>query len=289
MRKISLFISSAFIVSMGALAQGSYVRFNVGYGLPMSPQSLGSSYSSTYNFSSQNYSESITGNYGSYGSGLTLNVGYGIALQGILGLDLEVSYLAGNENKGYSSKSTYTGTGYTETETYENIRKATGFSVAPAISLTAQDGKIVPYSRIGPVFGMYKMMSTWNIDYYENDGGDIYTENYILEEEYTGGISVGFKGSLGVIFNPTSNIQFFSEVNFVSMSFAPKQGKITKFTEDGVDQTDEIPPEYKEFEFKDKVTDLDFESDFLPIGDRIIEKHPLGSLALQVGIRFKLN
>jgi hypothetical protein len=288
MRKINLLICCASILSIGAFAQGSYVRFNVGYGIPMGSQPLGSNYSSTYNFDNDNYTETEKANNGSYGSGVYVNAGYGMTLKGILGLDFEIGYLIGNENDAFSYSDTFTGTGYTERESYKQNRKTTGFSIAPAITFTAQEGKIVPYTRFGPVIGMYKMKAAWSGEYYENDAGDIFTENIKLEEEYTGGISVGFKGSVGVIFNPASKFQIFSEVNFVSMSFTPKKGKITKYAENGVDYTDDIPSEYKTFDFKDKVTDPESEL-FFPIGDRVTEKHSLGSLALQVGIRYKLN
>jgi hypothetical protein len=72
------------------------------------------------------------------------------------------------------------------------------------------------------------------------------------------------------------------------MSFTPKEGEITKITIDGQNITNDIPSEYKKFDFKDKVTNPESE-DFFPIGDRVAEKHPLGSLSLQVGVRFKLK
>jgi hypothetical protein len=290
MKKISLLFCSVLACTAIAYGQGSYVRLNVGYGMPMGSQFMGTNASYSYNGNTGDDTYTEKGVYGSYGSGISINAGYGMTLKGIIGFDVEVGYLMGKEYDGISYKDTYTETNYRETETFKQTRKTSGFSIAPAITLTAQDGKFLPYTRFGPVIGMYKMTSKWSADYYENDFGDVYSENYLkFEEEYTGGISVGFKGSVGVIFNPASKFQIFSEVNFVSMSFTPKKGEITKVISQGQDVTSDIPAEYKKFDFKDKLNSEPESEGPIQIGDRISEKHAMGSLSLQVGVRFKLN
>jgi hypothetical protein len=266
MKKISVLICCVSIVSMGAFAQGSYVRFNVGYGMPLGSQQVGSD--QTYNSNTEEETEK--GIYGSYGSGLYIQAAYGVSLKGIVGLDFEVGYLAG---KKYESKLTTIGFDVNGTM----VTKANGFSFAPSITFTAQDGNIIPYSRVGPVIGLYKIISETDLDIFGSD--------LAYEEEYTGGLAFGFKGSVGVIFNPASKWQFFSEINFITMSYSPKKGEVKKFTIDGESMLDDFSSEERNFKFKDSITtDGEQESN-----DRVKESLPFGSISIQAGIRFKIN
>lgn len=267
MKKITLLVLCTLAIGSVSFAQGSYVRFNVGYGIPLGSQYVGEErtvgYSPSYHYDSKQV-------YGSFGSGVTINAAYGLALKGILGLDFEVGYLIGKENGSEWN--------YIDYPTYreEETRSVNGFSFTPSITFTAQEGKILPYTRFGPVLGTYKMKYAYSekdIDY-----------DYAYEEEYTGGITLGFKGSVGAIFNPTGKFQYFSEITFVSMNLAPKEGEITKDMQNGVSDLDDYSAEEKNFDFVD---DYSYPSN--GSYDRAKEKYAMGSISLQIGVRMKLN
>lgn len=210
--------------------------------------------------------------YGSFGSGLTFNVGFGASLNGALGYDVELGYLIG---KKYSSGQRYEDDFYLET--YDSEVGSSSFQIAPSITFTAGTGSIQPYTRIGPVIGFTKLK-------YEDSEYDSYNDyREVMEYEYTGGMSVGFKGVLGVNFNADQKVQFFAEVNFLSMSYAPKDGKITAYSVNGEDALDSIPSEDRKIEFKDEITSDDDGNVALR------RKYPMGSIGLQVGIKYVLK
>lgn len=270
--KKNLCIVALVLSAVPAFAQ-LYLRGNVGYNLPANSQVVGTNYKETYDNDEGEYEASEEAVYGSYGSGLSFHLGFGAALNGTIGYDVEFGYLMG---KKYSVSDRYSDDFYTEAQ--DNEVKSSSFQIAPSLTLTAGTGNIQPYTRIGPVLAFTKLK-------YEDTQFDSYNDlKEVREYELTGGMSIGFKGVLGVTFNADQKVQFFSEVNFVSMSYAPKDGEITAYTVNGDDALSSIPKSDRKIEFKDKI-DYDDDDDNVALRER----YTMGSIGIQVGVRYLLK
>ncbi len=246
-----------------------YIRANVGYNLPMNAQVIGENVNEAYNpdFGSDGSSEVV---YGSYGSGLALNVAIGGNLKGNLGYDVEVGYVLG---KKYTTTYNYTNDWYDYHEEYKTTRYARSFQFAPTLSFTAGTGSIQPYTRVGPVIAITKLTE-------ETEASE--TGQYKMVTESTGGLSVGFKGALGVTFNADSKIQFFIETNLTSLAYAPTKGEITQYTINGNDALESLSDEQRKFKYKDEIKNDDYSSQ-----EKV--KSALGSFGVQAGIKFSFN
>jgi hypothetical protein len=251
-----------------------HIRANIGYNLPMNSQVIGVNTEGTY--SQSGYDGSQENVYGSYGSGFSFHAAVGGSINGAFGFDIEAGYLLGKE---YSSKYFfYDGeVNYTTTRVSESHSRSLQFS--PSFTMTAGSENIQPYVRMGPVLTFTKLNYT-SSEVEEDDG----TVMFETEEKGTikGDVSIGLKGVVGVIFNGTKKIQFFSELNFVSMSFSPKEGEITSYTVDGEDALDTLEPEDRNKKYEDTV-------DYNDEGVELKKKLSMGSFGIQAGVRFMLR
>jgi hypothetical protein len=248
-----------------------YVRGNIGYNLPANGQAMGSDSRQVYNSQTGVTKRSDEVVNGSYGSGLSFHAGVGASINGTLGYDVELGYLVG---KKYSTQYYYSTGSYVDQS--ENETSSSSFQIAPSLTFTAGAGSFQPYTRVGPVIAISKLKS-------EESASNTYTGiNETQEYEYTGGVSLGFKGVLGVLLNTDKKLQFFGELSFVSMSYAPKERELTAYTVNGDDALSSVPKEQRTIDLKDKITQDDTNSE-------LREKYSLGSLGVQVGARFMLK
>ncbi|MFN8333773.1 MAG: hypothetical protein U0U09_01520 [Cyclobacteriaceae bacterium] len=269
MKKIVLSVV-LFCSAIAAYSQ-LYVRLDVGYGLPINGDQIGTETNQKYDFNVGTYTGKTTGVYGSFGSGMSFHVAAGATINGVLGYDVELGYLLG---KKYSvNSSSFDGT-YTETNKAEMSSRS--FQIAPALTFTAGTGNIHPYTRIGPVIGINKIRNE------ETQFDDYNSLKEVREYEYTGGISAGLKGVVGISFRAGEKINIFGEVSFVSMSYAPKERELTSYTINGDDALDSVPKADRKIEFKKEVKYSDNNSS-------VQQKYSMGSLGLQIGVKYMLK
>lgn len=269
MKRIICFV--VLILSAGSAFAQLYVRGNIGYNLPANAQNIGTNYKEIYNEGTGEFETSNEVVNGSFGSGLSFNLGFGASINGTIGYDVDLGYLLGKE---YSTNYRYV---VFDTETEDSEMKSSSFQIAPSLTFTSGTGNIQPYTRMGPVLGFTKLK-------YTESRTDTYPAiDEKKETELSGGISFGFKGVLGVTLNAEKKIQFYGEVNFLSMSYAPKEGEITAYTANGQDALSSLSKEERNFEFKDKLS-----NDDNPY-TQLREKHSMGSFGIQVGVKYVLK
>lgn len=268
-----LFVTCVILSLVTSLFAQSYIRVNVGYALPMNAELIGEE--GNYVNDSQGTGEesgSVKGVYGSLGSGVTLNLAYGNTFKnGTLGYDVEAGFLIG---KKYSMESTSDDGVFILS--YKRNYKSTSFQICPSVTFTSNIGKFHPYSRIGPVIAITSIKAGDNID-----------DFIIAESKLSGGVGFGFKGVLGANFTPIKKIQFFSEIAFTALSYSPTEGELTKFIWDGEDILDTVPPEERKTDFEKEYSYTGHPDDVE--GKALQEKYSMGSLAIQVGLRFRLK
>lgn len=265
-----LCIAALVAVTSSVFAQ-LHLRANIGYNLPANGQAMGSDYSQVYNTQNGTTKTSEETVNGSFGSGLSFHVGVGASLNGVLGYDVELGYLIG---KKYSTKHLYNSGSYIDKA--ETEMSSSSFQIAPSLTFTAGTGSVQPYTRVGPVISITKFKSE------ESESNNYTGINETHEYEYTGGIGIGFKGVLGVLLNTDKKLQFFGELSFVSMSASPKERELTTYTVNGDDALSSVPKAQRTIELKDKVNQDDTNTE-------LRQKYSMGSLGLQVGVRYMLK
>lgn len=272
MKKLLTFI---LFIGIGTSAFSQlHIRANIGYNLPLGSQVIGVNSEGSYDQSG--YDGSNENVYGSYGSGLSFHAAVGGTILGSFGFDIEAGYLMG---KKHTAKYYYYDGEVNYTTTRETENHSRSFQFSPSVTMAAGSGNIQPYVRMGPVLALTKLNYT-SSEVEVNDGIVMFE----TEEKGTikGDLSIGLKGVVGVIFNGTKKIQFFSELSFVSMSYSPKEGEITSYTVDGEDALDTLEPEDRNTKYEDKVNYDDQ-------GVALKEKFAMGSFGIQAGVRFMLK
>ncbi len=249
-----------------------YIRGNVGYNFVAGAQRIGTD---EIEQNDNGYSRTEKGVYGSYGSGISIQAAVGGSISGALGYDVAFGYLVG---KKYSEMYSYTTNGTLQSSN-ENEAYSRSFQFAPSLSFTAGTGHVQPYTRFGPVVAVTSMnvkTTDYNIYY-----------GYEIVDEYKmkANLSIGFTCALGVSYELSDKLHLFSEANFISLTYAPKERELTGYTVDGEDRMDDVEPSMRKVKYKDKITYTG--EDWSPIQPR--EKFTMGSIGIQVGVKFVLN
>jgi len=273
---IKTLLSCTLLLSMnGLIAQSAYFGFGTGYGHSAAPNLF-----SAYDYEDISGTETSTlkkGN-GSFGRGAQLNVFAGLPLGDGIFAELGASYLYG-----FTSASKYHSqdAGYTYTSE-DKIRSRT-FRIMPSLKFQMGSGKTKPYMKAGAVIGFgSKLIMESSGSSSSQFGGN---SSNTMKMEFKGRTSLGFSGALGLQFELSEKLHFFTEVHMITHSWAPKRSIITESTADGVDQLPSMDTDEKETEFLDKYT----ESDDPNAPDKELKYFmPLSSIGLQLGLVFTL-
>ena len=252
--KTALLAISIFIFQFSN-AQKVYVGVNVGYALPLGGQI---SSSNTTSSSFNNFQTGESGRTTTYES-VNSSLGQGMNFGGVvgymfnknIGLELDLNYLMGNqvsiEDKDTYTETDFTGSTTTSTENYLTTISSNQFQVTPTLVVSTGFDKFNPYAKFGFVMGFGKV-----VEDYENTASNYASSS--MTQEYSGGLALGFKGSFGAEYALNDKVALFSELNFTSLSYAPKKAEITKYEVDGVDELPNLSTRYKETEFEKEYT-----------------------------------
>jgi hypothetical protein len=282
MKKIILPLSIFFALSGTVFSQGIYLRAGTGYGLPVATSVLGEKDLNVYDPSSNDpYSYSNTVVTSSYGSGFDFNFALGYKFNENFIFDLNVQYLIGNKvetsNTYIDKELTYPGT--EETITNTNIK---GFLFNPAFIFSAGFGKAAPYGRFGVVIASPTITQNDSY-YYDLDGINTRERTWV----YNKGFGLGYQAAVGMNWKLTDKMDIYTEANFISMTFYPAEGNVTKYISDGNDLLDQLTVSQKQLKFEKT---YDPQPQYDPESPTVVARKafPLSSLSAQVGIRFTI-
>lgn len=270
--KKMLLLAGLSMLMHTALAQ-IYIRANIGYNLPLSPELIGTE--RTYQeIPDQGYVEEFTGVYGSYGSGFSAGVAFGGSFKNsMLGYDIAFNYLLG---KKYAVTSTTDYGDYSYSQEISHYSRS--FQFMPSITLAVGAGKFQPFTRFGPVFSL----TTVNEERTEyNTYEDV---EYYTNFEYTGGVAIGLHGSVGLTYGISDQLKLFTEINMISMSYAAHKRTITDYTVDGEDRLDTLNEEYREMDLEKSYKTESEEAD--PV---MREPVSMNSWGLQFGVVYSFG
>ncbi|MEZ5084556.1 MAG: outer membrane beta-barrel protein [Bacteroidales bacterium] len=273
MKKLNLFkglIVIAMFVFFGnnIMAQGAYVNVNVGYALCMGA----TTFEDFYNYTGGENSATIEQVYLSLGKGFNFGGTIGYMFNDNVGAELGLSYLMGGKTE---AKDQYTD----GSDTY--TLSSNMFRFIPSIVVRAGDESVTPYAKFGAVIGTGSVM----FEYEENYDGDV----GMMKTKMNGGIAFGINGALGVLFELGDNLDFFAEINAISMSYAPTKGEVTEATYNGTDLLPNFTTYERETEFVKEYT-YNYEtppSDTEP-SQELKHALPFGSFGINVGVAIDL-
>lgn len=287
MKKITaLLLLLAFFST--AQAQGLYFKAGGGYAVPIASDQIGEKYLTVSTYDGANtttYDDTKEVVKGSYGAGVNFNVGGGYMFNEFLGVELNFQY---TQSKKYETGDVYRYESPTYTQNdkiiAENFSKA--FYINPSFIITPGAGTKVPYGRFGIVAAAPTIKgeetTTQTNSYYPPSTGS-------RKWEYTGGISFGFQGAVGMNWMISDKIDLFTEVNFVSMTYYADQRELTEDIDNGYDNLPDMPEYYKKTIFKDKIDVEGEPSDVSKPREELRDGAAFSSVSFQIGISFLLN
>jgi hypothetical protein len=246
-------------------AQGLFITVNAGYSLGSGTANLGS------NTKSIGTIQTYDGVYGTYGEGFKFGGSAGYMFSDYLGAELGLSYWLG---KTFEVSYSYE---YGSVDRGGQKTTGSGFVAVPSILLSANMKTINPYARLGVVLGLLRVKreSTYTL----SPGG-----TYETTEEETGNLAFGFAGALGIAIPKEGAVEVFAELSLQSLSYAPSQSEVTKYTVNGEDRLASL--QYKVTEYKESFT----RDTSAPLPSNIGQavRRPFSSIGIVVGARINL-
>jgi hypothetical protein len=283
MKKTFLPLFFLFFISGTIFSQGIYLRAGTGYGMPVATSSIGENYTHTYDYSNlsspNTYSTSVV--KASFGAGMNFNFAVGYEFNENFIFDLNIQYLSGMK---FETSDVYkdinAGVIGTESSVYTTSSK--GFFFNPSFIFSAGFGKAAPYGRFGLVASSPEITEDESY-FYDLDGTTINESTWVLNK----GISVGYQAAVGMNWKLSEILDLFTEANFVSMTYYPTQGMMTKYNSNGADFLGNLNTYQTQILFE---KDFDPQTPYDPGKPRLESRkaYPFSSVSAQVGIRFSL-
>jgi len=282
MKKTVLIFLTMIAMTGSVLAQGFYIRAGGTYGLPVGTSVIGNKSNSTYDYSGGN---ATTGSSkavsASYGAGGNFAVAVGYKFNQNFMFDLSGSYLIGNKYQ-TSNYTKYIYSGYSAVDSDFYDTKAKGFFLNPSFVFSAGFGKAAPYGRFGLVVGMPQM--TKNESYFNNGDGIIQNDKTWV---YKKGIAIGYQAAIGMNWKISANLDIYTEVNILNLTWYPAQSELTKFIDRGQDVLANQSVSQKQTNY-DKSYDPTASQDPAKPSTQLREAMPFSSVSANVGLRFTM-
>lgn len=277
-----LAIFFSFISISFTQAQSVYMGIGGGYGFAAAKQSFFDDYKTNASSSGSIYTQ--TAHPFSLGKGINTGLYAGYMFNKNLGTELGFSYLIGSKNvfTDEYNNSTIPSSSKTEDEWRGRMIR-----IVPTIRMTAGEKKLRPYMKAGLIVGV---------------GGKLYSDRHSIDVdplstttteeswEYSGGMSLGFHGGIGINYMVNDKIGIFAEVAGNYQNWAMKKGSMTKYTVNGVDQMAMLDTRDKEIEFVDSYS-YDSSTPSNPNQPDKSTKFylPFSSIGINLGVHFSLG
>jgi hypothetical protein len=270
------------IFILPGLAQGLYIGVGGGYGFPAAKQTLEIEQNINFSGSSSTYEYKTRGI--SMGNGINAGLYAGYMFNENIGAELGISYLLGSKNK-FTSESKNDQAGYININ--EHNYSGRMLRLVPTLRMTAGTEKLRPYMKYGLIIGIAGKIYDDRYNKNTNNGTTkVYEENW----EYTGELSLGLHGALGVNYMLSDNLGIFAELAGNYQNWAMKKGVMTKKTNDGKDELAALFTNDKEIEFVESYTYVSSQ----PVNNNEPEKQtkfymPFSSIGINIGVHLNFG
>jgi hypothetical protein len=278
MKKILLLVFAIGMMAGTMQAQKLYIRLGVGGGVGLKQYDSYNWYNETETNSADNIEIKSMG----LGGGLNVNLGLGYKLSDYVAIELGV-----NEFIGLKKKINQSSTSGSYSNTYEQKMSGMMLQIVPAIVITPGLEKINPYARFGMIVGVMPSVT-------ENFSSTVTNMPALkastlseAKSKLSGGLPLGFTAAAGASFSLGEKLDFFAELVFNGITYAPSKGELKEWTIDGADQLPSATTKEKEWTFE-KEFDADAE---IPDGspDKVAKvSYNFSNVELNIGIKLKL-
>lgn len=247
-------------------AKGFYIRANAGFAFAHGVSTLGHeiTFISEGNYRYQNID-------GSLGRGINVEGGIGYMFNEHIGADLSVLYQFGLNYEFTQVPTIYP---IPQQSPYETDLRGSMLAFTPsAILTTGANKKVVPYIKLGVLVAIPAIAQV-----------ETFSDTKLEKKTvYSGGVELGFTGSLGVEFKLNEKLNIYGEVKLNSLSYSPSRSEIVTWEENGRNVLpDKLTTEKKKelVEFITTKTRTD--------NEELTRSHPFSSLGINIGVKFKL-
>ncbi len=269
MKTTKLLLLILSVMSLSAQAQSIYVRAGLGAAICTAPHMI---YQDAYN---NNESEpTIEAKRGGLGNGMPFVVAAGYYFGDNFGVELGVDYFLGFPNKTVNNENS---------STYTTKISGSMLSLVPAFVMKFSLDKIKPYARLGIMIGVLNDAKTVNT----SSGGTTYgMANYTIKDY--GGIAIGAQAAVGAEFPLSDLLSLFGEINLNGISWAPSNGKYTKYTFNGVDELSNMTTKEKTWVYVKKLDESQTISASDPDKDPLIN-YSFANAGLVLGVKINFG
>ncbi|NOQ72598.1 MAG: hypothetical protein GQ574_11380 [Crocinitomix sp.] len=254
MKRKLLFLAATLMLSTGLSAQFQ-IGLKGGYALGAAQSRLGYSYNN----------DQITAIYGTYGEGIPFGVEFRYLFGENFGLQLDASYLLGNEIT--NSENLYEGS------EESIVTKTTQFRIATTVVFKTEIGI---YSKLGALIPV----SGSNVATYRQENGAGAVIPTEIEITSKGKLALGFVGAIGYELT-LGKFGIFGELEYISLAIKRASSEYTRYEIGGIDQLSNYTDEQINSTYED-VTEA---------GSTIKSgiSYAYSSIGLNIGLRFNIG
>lgn len=205
----------------------------------------------------------------SLGKGINFGLNLGYNFNQHVAFELGVGYLKG-------ATTTFKDTDF-DGDYIEYGYQSKFVQIKPTIVLSGGFSKINPYVK----FGLQVNSGSFDRIATRKTGSNILN----IIQTFSGGLSIGFSGGLGVNYTLNDKISLFGEFSFLTMKYNPEKAVLTKSDNNGVDQLPTITTSQKEISFVDSFDTSAVLNPNEPTKQNKLS-YPLNSYGFSIGVKY---
>ena len=193
------------------------------------------------------FTESLS-NY-NFGSGGWAHLGIGYQVDDIFRIGLEFSYQFYNRGMATQTENiVFAGQSFS----IENQNTYRSFAITAMPEITF----MIPSQSVARPFVKFGIPVGYHIINERLETGDFFTTS-VTETNYTGNISLGFAGGLGVEWELSDNVFFFTELRALGSQVSTRRSKVVYFELDGVARTGDLSINEAEVDYVREISSTD--------------------------------
>jgi hypothetical protein len=288
-------LTAGLAISVASFGQGVYFGIGGGYGFAAAKMSIGPDHKGMQTTTNGNTttSDTYTAMSASLGKGINLGLYGGYMFNKNVGAELGIAYLIGGSSTTTDEQDKSTsnpGFSSSNSDITKTIYKGSMLRLVPAIRIQCGEDKIHPYAVTGLIIGVagkltQEMQRTSNSSATgQNSTSDTYEDLYT----YSGGVSIGFHGALGISYSISDKLGIFGELTGNYQSYSPSKQVYTTSTTNGVDNLHSLTTSQKETDYSSSYTTTNVVSPGSPTMASSI-RIPFSSYGFNIGIHIALG
>jgi hypothetical protein len=277
--KYAFLLAFSTFLTLSVSAQKFYVGVQGGYSYATNSGQLGLT-----NSEESDNTIKIEMIKGGLGQGFNTALTLGYSLSDVVAIELGANYVFNSSEVTDNYSSEFSSGNST------SVIAAQMIQVAPKVVFNLNsESKFNPYLKVGATLGIGKITSTTESTDISNFGSQTFEFSSEDEFEITGGLAFGFNAGIGGNYAINDRISIFSELNLLSMSYAPTKGEVTKYELDGNDELSNLSTSEKETIFVDEIEyDFNGSQNENEPAEQLKMYLPFNNISLNVGLRISL-